>query len=74
MVDADGYKRCTMGKKPRSGKRLAGVAREGETTDRRSIERRAKKSEGYTYIQIVGWIDRRERSRRASDTFAVLRS
>ena len=35
--------------------------------DRRSIDRRKRVSEGYTYISAVGWICRRERSRRECD-------
>jgi hypothetical protein len=32
--------------------------------DRRQGERRVQASKGYTYIQMVGWMDRREQSRR----------
>ena len=35
--------------------------------NRQNQERRKKPSEGYTYISIVGWIDRRERFRRKDD-------
>jgi hypothetical protein len=34
---------------------------------RQKQERRTEPSEGYTYISIVGWIDRRERLRRKDD-------
>lgn len=35
--------------------------------NRQNQERRKKPSEGYAYISIVGWIDRRERLRRKDD-------
>jgi hypothetical protein len=35
--------------------------------NRQKQERRTEPSEGYTYISIVGWIDRRERLRRKDD-------
>jgi hypothetical protein len=38
-----------------------------DSFDRRSIDRRKHASEGYTYISTVGWICRRERSRRECD-------
>ena len=37
--------------------------------ERRNGERRHRKSKGYTYISIVGWICRREKCRRECDTF-----
>jgi hypothetical protein len=49
-------------------------AHKNETTERRSINRRIFESDGYTYIPIVGWIDRRERTRRANDTVTDWRS
>jgi hypothetical protein len=32
--------------------------------NRQKQERRTEPSEGYTYISVVGWIDRREKFRR----------
>ena len=40
---------------------------DADSSDRRSIERRKRVCEGYTYISAVGWICRRERSRRDCD-------
>jgi hypothetical protein len=60
-----------MGEHSCNRKRIIEFANKEETTERRSIERRTKKSEGYTYIQIVGWIDRREKNRRDSDSLTV---
>ena len=37
--------------------------------ERRQDHRRANECEGYAYIQMVGWMDRRERVRRNSDPF-----
>ena len=45
--------------------------REYSYKERREAERRTKKSNGYAYISIVGWIDRREKFRRESDTNMV---
>ncbi len=36
---------------------------------RREEKRRRKESEGFTYISTVGWICRRENSRRKDDEF-----
>jgi hypothetical protein len=33
----------------------------------RQSDRRLKKSTGYTYIPMVGWMDRREKTRRCVD-------
>jgi len=35
--------------------------------DRREIDRRLQPSEGYMHIGVVGWICRREKSRRQED-------
>ena len=35
--------------------------------DQRQSKRRQRKCEGYTYIEMVGWIDRREILRRDED-------
>lgn len=37
---------------------------------RRKRQRRMKKSRGYAYISMVGWVDRREKIRRENDTFS----
>lgn len=37
--------------------------------DRRGKDRRKDACEGYTYIQMVGWMDRRERARREGDCY-----
>ncbi len=38
-----------------------------KTIDQRKIQRRQRECEGYTYIEMVGWIDRREMLRRDED-------
>jgi hypothetical protein len=35
--------------------------------NQRQCERRRKKSTGYAYISMVGWMDRREKNRRCTD-------
>lgn len=35
----------------------------------RKSERRSRECEGYCYIEMVGWIDRREKCRRDDDSF-----
>ncbi len=35
----------------------------------RKTERRSRKCEGYCYIEMVGWMDRREKCRRDDDRF-----
>lgn len=35
--------------------------------DRRRNHRRTNESEGYAYIEMVGWMDRREKIRRNND-------
>lgn len=35
----------------------------------RKSERRSRKCEGYCYIEMVGWIDRREKCRREDDCY-----
>jgi len=37
--------------------------------ERRRGERRRSQSKGYTYISMVGWICRREQTRRQSDIY-----
>jgi hypothetical protein len=36
-------------------------------SNRRKGERRTQESKGYTYISMVGWMDRREKNRRKDD-------
>jgi hypothetical protein len=44
--------------------------KEREIADRRALcDRRTRKSKGSAYISIVGWICRREQSRRKNDRF-----
>lgn len=40
---------------------------EKEEDNRRRTERRTQESRGYTYISMVGWMDRREKKRRQDD-------
>ena len=40
-----------------------------EFSDRRDIDRRREPCEGFTYVSTVGWICRREQSRRKDDSF-----
>jgi hypothetical protein len=35
----------------------------------RKSERRSQKCEGYCYIEMVGWMDRREKCRRKDDCY-----
>jgi hypothetical protein len=47
-----------------------GDRKERNTADRRSLyDRRTRKSKGVAYISIVGWICRREQTRRKNDRF-----
>ena len=43
--------------------------REKNNSNRRKGERRQRKSKGYTYITMVGWMDRRGKVRRKDDEF-----
>jgi hypothetical protein len=38
-----------------------------DNSNRRQCERRQQESEGYTYITMVGWLDRREKIRRRDE-------
>jgi hypothetical protein len=38
-----------------------------EDANRRRTERRCQESRGYCYISMVGWMDRREKTRRRDD-------
>ena len=60
-----------MGQHHNNNERVIKTIHKEKQTERRSNERRKLNSEGYTYIQIVGWIDRREMNRRISDTFTI---
>jgi hypothetical protein len=40
---------------------------DNEENKRRHTERRIQESKGYTYISMVGWMDRREKKRRQDD-------
>jgi hypothetical protein len=42
---------------------------DAESSDRRNIDRRKEPCEGFTYVSMVGWICRREQSRRKNDPF-----
>jgi hypothetical protein len=42
---------------------------DAELSDRRNHDRRKEPCEGYTYVSMVGWICRREKSRRKDDPF-----
>ena len=43
------------------------ASKTSKTIDQRKKKRRQRECEGYTYIQMVGWIDRREMLRRDED-------
>jgi hypothetical protein len=47
----------------------ANLEQDAEFGDRRYIDRRKESCEGFTYISTVGWICRREQSRRKEDFF-----
>jgi hypothetical protein len=47
----------------------ANLEQGAEFNDRRYIDRRKEPCEGFTYISTVGWICRREQSRRKEDFF-----
>lgn len=53
------------GRQPRAN--LTKIVKED---DRRKDERRKQACKGYCYIEMVGWMDRRERSRRDDDCFS----
>ncbi|WP_419658583.1 uncharacterized protein Dvar_74150 [Desulfosarcina variabilis str. Montpellier] len=44
-----------------------GTGTESGEKDRRKNHRRTHESQGYAYIEMVGWMDRREKLRRDSD-------
>ena len=44
-------------------------ARAVKEDNQRKRKRRERECEGYTYIEMVGWIDRREKCRRNDDRF-----
>jgi hypothetical protein len=45
-----------------------------ECSDHRHGERRRQKSEGYAYMTMVGWIDRREKTRRKDEGVDIWKS
>jgi hypothetical protein len=48
-------------------KRQPKADQEQKLINQRHCERRCKKSTGYAYISMVGWMDRREKTRRCAD-------
>ncbi|MCP4744646.1 MAG: hypothetical protein GY874_00665 [Desulfobacteraceae bacterium] len=40
-------------------------------TERRKNNRRQRTSKGYAYISMIGWICRREKSRRENDRYFI---
>lgn len=44
-----------------------GTCTESSEPDRRKYRRRTHECEGYAYIEMVGWMDRREKLRRNND-------
>jgi hypothetical protein len=50
-------------------KALTRKDQEGCSCELRSSKRRRKASNGYTYVSMVGWMDRREKRRRCDDKF-----
>jgi hypothetical protein len=40
-----------------------------DSSDRRDNDRRREPCEGFTYVSVVGWICRREQSRRKDEPF-----
>ena len=47
----------------------ANLEQHDQFSDRRDIDRRKNPCEGFTYVSTVGWICRREKSRRKDDSF-----
>lgn len=45
------------------------IHQEEDDSNRRQGERRHQKSEGYAYISMVGWMDRRSKKRREDDDY-----
>jgi hypothetical protein len=43
-------------------------------SDHRHGERRQQESEGYVYMSMVGWMDRREKTRREDDVVDIWES
>ena len=48
---------------------LADYHQDAQFDDRRDQDRRKEPCEGFTYVSMVGWICRREQSRRKDDPF-----
>ena len=53
------------GQKPQSEENYA------DTHENRQDDRRKEASVGFAYISMVGWIDRREKSRRKDDNHII---
>jgi hypothetical protein len=47
----------------------ANLEQDADYSDRRYIDRRKEPCEGFAYVSTVGWICRREQSRRKDDSF-----
>jgi hypothetical protein len=47
----------------------ANLEQGADFSDRSDIDRRKEPCEGFTYVTTVGWICRREQSRRKDDSF-----
>ena len=63
-----------MQKKEHSHKQKYDFSKEKITNKYRICDRREKDCPGITYIPLVGWICRREKTRRKDDNFFVLES
>jgi hypothetical protein len=58
-----------MGEKEDLKEPRANLDQDAESSDRRNSDRRKSPCEGFTYVSMVGWICRREKSRRKDDSF-----
>jgi hypothetical protein len=55
------------GEQEHDDRRWTPIPTESEEANRRRVERRCQESKGYCYISMVGWMDRREKTRRQDD-------
>jgi hypothetical protein len=58
-----------MGDKEYLNEPQADLGEDPDASDRRYTDRRKEPCEGFTYVSMVGWICRREQSRRKDDPF-----
>jgi hypothetical protein len=62
-------RRCEMTDKRKKNHHHEGKTLTAKDQNQRRTNRRERECEGYAYIEMVGWIDRREKCRRDDDRF-----